>query len=306
MSRLNRSVRSAPEIRVGGQQAEVLVETRGRRVVVAGADVGVPPDAAVPSRRTTRHVFACVFSPTTPYTTCTPGGLERPRERDVRQLVESSLQLDERHDLLAGLRGADERMDDRAVRRGAVQGLLDREHVGIARRLLHERLDRGRERVVGVMHEDVAPPDRREHVGRPLGRLQRRRGDRRPRIVLQIGPVEPSEEPQVAERRGATPPRRPASRRRPSSRIRSWRISSLIVGVDLEADRRRAALPPLQHGLDRGEQVVGLVFLDLDVGVAGHAEHVHARRCPCPGRAGPGAPRRPPRVARSARRRAGR
>ena len=52
---------------------------------------------------------------------------------------------------------------DRAVGRGAVERLLDRDHVGIARRLLQE-LHHHVEDLVGVMDDDVLLPDRREAV----------------------------------------------------------------------------------------------------------------------------------------------
>ena len=52
---------------------------------------------------------------------------------------------------------------------GAVERLLDREHVRVARGLLDERLDRGRERVVRVVHEDVAVAQDPEEVGRLVG-----------------------------------------------------------------------------------------------------------------------------------------
>jgi hypothetical protein len=93
------------------------------------------------SRRTTSEIFACVFSPTTPWTTWHAGLLELARVGDVRLLVEPGLELDQRHDLLAELRGADQRADDRALlRRGAVHRLLDREDGRIVGGLLDEGL----------------------------------------------------------------------------------------------------------------------------------------------------------------------
>ena len=83
---------------------------------------------------------------------------------DVRGLVEPRLQLDERGDLLAGLRGADERRDDRAVTGGPVERVLDAEHVGVVGRLGDERLDRVGERVVGVVQQHVALAQHREDV----------------------------------------------------------------------------------------------------------------------------------------------
>ena len=80
-------------------------------------------------------------------------------------LVEARLQLHQADRLLAALGGLDQRRDERRVGARPVDGLLDREHVGVGDRLLDEALDRGRERVVGVVDEDVALAHRREHVG---------------------------------------------------------------------------------------------------------------------------------------------
>ena len=91
--------------------------------------------------------------------------LELGRPGDVRLLVEARGELDERDDLLAGLGGTDERSDDRAVRsRGAVERLLDGEHVGIGDGLVDEGLDAVRERLIGVVDEDVAAIDDLEDV----------------------------------------------------------------------------------------------------------------------------------------------
>ena len=54
--------------------------------------------------------------------------------------------------------------------------------------------------------------------------------------------------------------------------------------VDLEAHRATEAAAAQLH-LDRGEQVVGLLLLEGEVGVAGDAERHEARRPPCRGRA---------------------
>ena len=54
----------------------------------------------------------------------------------------------------------------RGVVARAVDGLLDRQHVRVRHGLLDEPLHRGRERVVGMVHEQVAFAHRAEHVGR--------------------------------------------------------------------------------------------------------------------------------------------
>ena len=94
------------------------------------------------------------------------GLLEPARPLDVRPLVEARLELHEADGLLAALGGADQRRHERRVVGGAVDGQLDREHVGVGGRLLDQPLDRARERLVGVVDEQVALAHRAEHVGR--------------------------------------------------------------------------------------------------------------------------------------------
>ena len=73
------------------------------------------------------------------------GLLECAGPADVGLLVAASLVLHQRDDLLPAFRGAYQRANDGAGRtRRPVQRLLDGEHVRVARRMVDERLDRGR------------------------------------------------------------------------------------------------------------------------------------------------------------------
>ena len=103
------------QLGVGGEQPEVLVEARGLRVVVAGADVHVVPDAA-PSRRTTSSAFACVLTPGRPWTTCAPASSSARAHSMLRALVEARLELHDADRLLARLGRLDQRRDERASR----------------------------------------------------------------------------------------------------------------------------------------------------------------------------------------------
>ena len=66
----NTSLTSAQIVGIGGEQAEVGVEARRARVVVAGAEVrvGTQPHRAarIRSRRMRSASLACVFRPNTP------------------------------------------------------------------------------------------------------------------------------------------------------------------------------------------------------------------------------------------------
>src|SRR4051812_34725151 len=106
---------------------------------------------------------------------------------DVRPLVEAGLELHETHSLLAALGGADQRRNEGRVVGCPVDRELDCEHVLVRNRLLHETVDGGRERVVWVVHEDVAGADGGEHVERLSAlTLKPRLCDGRPRRVTEL------------------------------------------------------------------------------------------------------------------------
>ena len=92
------------------------------------------------------------------------GALECTRPANVPLLVKACGHLDERHCLLALLGGHGERRNDRSIATGAIDRVLDREHIRISNRLLYEALDGGGEGFVGMMHEDVGLTNLREHV----------------------------------------------------------------------------------------------------------------------------------------------
>ncbi len=151
------------DIGVLGQQAVVLVQPCGARVVVAGADVAVAVQAVVllahheqqlavrlEAHQAVHHVHA--------------GLLKFAGPRDVALLVEPRLDLDQREHLLAVARRLDQGVDDGRVARGAVQRLLDGQHLGVGGGLRQEGLHRRGERVVRVVQQHVGAADRLEHV----------------------------------------------------------------------------------------------------------------------------------------------
>ena len=106
------------------------------------------------------------------------GALEIARPLDVGLLVEARLELDQRHDRLAGLGRLGQRRDDRAVVRGAVERLLDGHDIGIAGRLAHE-LHHDVEGFVRVVDDDVLLADGGEAIAAmiadALGKARARR-----------------------------------------------------------------------------------------------------------------------------------
>jgi hypothetical protein len=123
------------DVRIVGQQPDVLVDRGRHRVVVPGPDVAVLPDLAGLFADDQR-ALGVGFQPDHAVHDVHAGLLEDTCPRDVRLLVEARGQFHERHDLLAGFGSANERTHDAAVLTGRpVQGLLDREHRRIARGL---------------------------------------------------------------------------------------------------------------------------------------------------------------------------
>ena len=203
--------------------------------------------------------------------------LERPGPPDVRLLVEAGLELDQGGHLLAALGRADQRLDDRACRtRGAVERLLDGEHLGVARGLADELLDRGGERVVRVVDQDVACAEHREEV-RDLVVDRGRRGW----VVGVHG---------CSLRSG----RSSAVQRHRLAEVEQAVVLVDVVGLEVELARQqladlaaswpgrpRGGRPPVapaaaQLDLDGGQQVLGLLVDVVEVGVAGDPERVVA------------------------------
>ncbi len=77
------------------------------------------------------------------------------RTLQIARLVEAGLEFHQDGDVLPGLRGLDERGDDPAVLRGAVEDLLDGDHVLVRGRLLHQ-LQHRLEGIVGMVQQQVA------------------------------------------------------------------------------------------------------------------------------------------------------
>ena len=212
--------------RVAREEADVLVEAGGLGVVVAGADVAVAaqPVAVVAHDQ---HALGVRLQPDHAVHDVHAGALELLRPLHVGRLVEARLQLDEHGHLHAALGSADEAADDRAVAAGAVQRHLDRLHPRVVGRLRDERLDAAGEALVRVVHHQrpIADDGEDRAVGL-LGGGDAAGGDRRPRLVLQVGPVEVVQLPQAAE-----------IERRPVERARR-RVSGRARGRAARASRR--------------------------------------------------------------------
>ena len=154
--------RVAPDRRLGGEVGEVGVDARRDRVVVAGSGVHIGREVAALAAHHHRELgVGLQFDEAVD--DLHAGAFEVARPADVGFLVEPRLQLDQGGDGFAGFGGLRQRAHDRRIVRGAVQRLLDRDHVGIARGLLQELHDHV-ERFIGVVDNQVFLTDRRKDV----------------------------------------------------------------------------------------------------------------------------------------------
>ena len=152
------------DLRVRGEEAEILVAASVHRVVVPGPDVGVTPQhVAFPPDHERR--LRMDLQVREPIDDVHARALERPRPLDVAVLVEPSLELDQAHGLLPVLGRLDERRDERRLVARAIDGGLQSGDVGIGGGAADERLEAGGERFVGVVDEEVASPDLVEELG---------------------------------------------------------------------------------------------------------------------------------------------
>jgi len=91
------------------------------------------------------------------------GFLQLGRNVDVRFFIEARAQFDDDGHVLACLRGLGERVDDGGIAAGAIQGLLDGEHLRVAGRLFDEIRNRP-EALERVVQEHVPGPQRGEEI----------------------------------------------------------------------------------------------------------------------------------------------
>ena len=200
-----------------------------------------------------------------------PGALERAGPQQILLLVEAGLELDHRGDRLAGFGGVDQRADDRRLLAGAVQRLLDRDDVGVGRRLLEE-FDHHLEAFVGVVDEDVLAPDRREAIAAMLADALGEARVEGPE--LEVGAVFLDQAGEVGHAEEAA--------RLGDDRVR--RVEAVLdhphqafghARLELQPDHPAAAAA-LDRGAEVADQILGFL-LDLDVAVAQDPERAAAQ-----------------------------
>ncbi len=121
--------------------------------------------------------LACVLKPNTPYMTCAPASCSL-----VASSMFASSSKRARSSMitvtsLPACGGFDQRADDGGVAARAIQGLLDRQHLGIVRRLLDEIGDRP-ETLERVMQQHIAGTQGGEDVAAHLQAVRNARRER--------------------------------------------------------------------------------------------------------------------------------
>ena len=230
----------AGDHRIGGEERQVGVDARGHRMIVAGADMDVGRQAPRPRGAPPCDSLAWVFSSMKPKTTCTPA---RSRSRAQRMLASSSKRAFSSTSAVTDLpasAASTSCLHDRRLRRGAVERLLDRDHVGIARRLLQE-LHHHVEQLVGMVDDQVLLPDRGEAVAAviadALGEARIVGHELRDRAGRCRGAATARSAP--ARRRPGTPRRRRRASARCTKRRSSAGIAASISSRITEPRRRR-------------------------------------------------------------------
>ena len=201
------------DVLVRREEPEVLVDPRVVRVIVARADVDVAAQPVAFPAHDLRGLRVDLQA-REPVDDVHAGALELARPLDVPPLVETGLQLDEADALLSVLRGLDQRRHERRLVAGSVHGRLQPDHVPVLRGRADERLERRRERLVGVMDEDGRCDGSRRTGRRSRSRPRARRRRSGARLVTQVGALEPAGAARAPTGRAAHRPGRRARRRR--------------------------------------------------------------------------------------------
>ncbi len=148
--------------RVAGKERQVSIDPRRDRVIVPGPVMGIGDQmvALAPDHGADLGMRLVVHEP---IDDMRAGPFQTAGLADVRGLVKTGLQLHQRGDRLAVFRGFAQRADNRAIPAGAVQRLLDRQHIRVTRRLFQKPDDHVKG-FIGVVQQHVLLPDRGEHV----------------------------------------------------------------------------------------------------------------------------------------------
>ena len=255
------------EIGVAGEEAQVGVDAGRLRIVVAGGQVDVAADAVVLAADHQGHL-AVRLQADEAEDDVDARLFQLAGPDDVAFLVQPGLQLDDGRHLLAVVGRPLQGTDDRRIAAGAVERLLDGQHALVVGGRLDE-IDDVAERLVGMMHQDVAGADGRPEAA-GLGELRHRL--RHELRIAQVRDSRAGRESGTGRSDRAGPG---CGRRRPGpGRAPSIRNCSTSGGASASISRRTAAAAAALADLflDGLEQVFHLVVVDLVFAVARDAE----------------------------------
>ena len=274
-----------PDLLIGREIAEVLVDAGGLRVVVAGADVAVTTQPVALAAHDQRELGVGLEAGDAVHHV-DPGFFEDPRPGDVRLLVEAGLEFHQHHDLLAAPGGGDQRLHDRLLSaqrgvfriRGAVQGLLDGDDVGITSGAGDERPDGVGERLVGQVDEDVPRGDPVEDALAGFASAQDRLRRGCPWLHRQVGAVDRRQRRQPGEGEHAVVDVHVTGA---DAHLLHEQFRHLVGhrSVDLEPHNRAEAVAGVEQLFHRLEKILRLL-LDCLLGASRHPEGMAAHDLP--------------------------
>ena len=255
----------AAQSRVTGEEAQIGIDGGRDRMVISGAVMGIGHKPLAFAAHHDRDL-GMGFPVQKPIDHMGTRPFQPPRLTDVGGFVEPGLEFHQCRDRFAVLRRFAERRHDRRLTRGAVERLLDRDNVRIARGLRQEPHHHVKG-LVGVVQKHVFLLDRSKHVAveilNPFGHA---RGKDRPQQVR------PTVEHQFLEVR----------RTDHAGQFDHIVVAHAQFAHNRFAQRLRSAsrdrqahdftpTPPFERHLEFPHEVFGLI-LDLDIAVAQHAE----------------------------------
>src|SRR5262245_57311194 len=255
----------ARDERIGGKEREIGVDAGGNRMIVARPDVDIRGKRSTFPSHHHRQLGVGLELDEAVYD-LRAGALERARPADVRFLVETRLELDQRSDRFSRFGRLDQRPHDGRFGRRAVERLLDGDDVGIARSLLQE-LHHDVKGLVGMVDDEVLLTNGCETVA---GVIADALGITRiVRDEFEIRTIQTHELRQFVERQHAVNQENLVVRasQRPLYESTQFHRHGRF---ELEADDRSAP-SALEDRLELAHQIFGLL-LDLDLGIANDAE----------------------------------
>src|SRR5580698_5292691 len=254
------------DLRIGGKQAQVRVEARGGRIVIARAEVRVAADRAVLFAAGDQRELAMRFQADDAVEHLHAGFLQITRPANIRRLVKSSFQFDDDGHFFFG-RGIDQRADDRRIFAGAVERLLDGKYVWIFRGAFDEAHD-GAVRIVRVVEQHVTLAHEFENRGWAGLQSQFARHER---AEFQIGARH-----RVVEIKDARKVWRTVDAKRLPGReaeIYDQAIDDFLIGAGFDFQAHGFALAAaMQLRVHRIHDAARLFLFEVQVAVARHAE----------------------------------